>query len=92
MHLPQLMHFSLSMVGAALPSCVMASTGQMRIAGQRWFCGHLFDSTIIIIILLLHQQSVYTFLYPYGVFTNNPLGDFAKEFNHNFYKVSIVFI
>jgi hypothetical protein len=38
-HSPHSMHFSGSMVGAAVPAWVIAPVGQCRMAGHRWFWG-----------------------------------------------------
>jgi hypothetical protein len=45
-HFPQSVHFLLSTFGAATPFWVNAPDGQTPTAGQRWFCGHLWVSTV----------------------------------------------
>jgi hypothetical protein len=39
-HLPHSMHVVSSITGKPYPSCEIAPTGQTRVIGQWWFCGH----------------------------------------------------
>jgi len=39
-HLPHSVHFDSSITGSPYPFCEIAPAGQIRMIGQRWFCGH----------------------------------------------------